>query len=294
MDIRFLNTFLEVAKTRHFGRAAENLYLTQSAVSARIKLLEEYFNTALFIRNRNSIQITPAGEKLIPFSKELARTLDLARKSLAEEDCQYISSSSTQNAFLLFFSSLMPELINTFKSLTFRNEIASIEQITRQLHEHSIDFALATSQVKSDGINSQLLFEVPLCLYQSKHLLENETSSEITKVCDINIDWTSPLNDKLVKVMPDMRRAKLRTASLDMGLSLAKSTRSRVVMPAVSHPMLDLKFKDELSQFDCSTLDAALTVPVYLNQLKNQSNKSVEKVTTFMKLAVSQRLNQAG
>jgi hypothetical protein len=49
MDIRFLVTFMEVAQTRHFGKAAENLYLTQSAVSARIKQLEEYFNAALFV-----------------------------------------------------------------------------------------------------------------------------------------------------------------------------------------------------------------------------------------------------
>ena len=41
MDIALLKTFLEVAKTRHFGRAAENLYITQAAVSARIKQMEE-------------------------------------------------------------------------------------------------------------------------------------------------------------------------------------------------------------------------------------------------------------
>ncbi len=40
MDIQLLKTFLEVKATRHFGRAAENLYLTQAAVSARIKQLE--------------------------------------------------------------------------------------------------------------------------------------------------------------------------------------------------------------------------------------------------------------
>ena len=51
MDIRFLTTFIEVAKTRHFGKAAENLYLTQSAVSARIKLLEEYFHTRFLLGN---------------------------------------------------------------------------------------------------------------------------------------------------------------------------------------------------------------------------------------------------
>lgn len=40
MDTELLKTFLEVSRTRHFGRAAEALYLTQSAVSFRIRQLE--------------------------------------------------------------------------------------------------------------------------------------------------------------------------------------------------------------------------------------------------------------
>ena len=85
MDIRFLTTFIEVVKTRHFGKAAENLYLTQSAVSARIKQLEEYFHTTLFIRHRNSIQLTPAGEKLLPFAEQLNDTLQQAKQELQRE-----------------------------------------------------------------------------------------------------------------------------------------------------------------------------------------------------------------
>jgi LysR family transcriptional regulator, flagellar master operon regulator len=40
VDTELLKTFLEVSRTRHFGRAAESLYLTQSAVSFRIRQLE--------------------------------------------------------------------------------------------------------------------------------------------------------------------------------------------------------------------------------------------------------------
>ena len=65
MDIDLLKTFLEVEKTRHFGRAANNLYLTQSAVSARIRLLEETLGVTLFIRHRNNIQLTKKGERLV-------------------------------------------------------------------------------------------------------------------------------------------------------------------------------------------------------------------------------------
>ncbi|HEY5717214.1 MAG TPA: LysR family transcriptional regulator, partial [Motiliproteus sp.] len=48
VDTALLRTFLEVQKTRHFGRAAEQLYLTQSAVSFRIRQLEELLGVKLF------------------------------------------------------------------------------------------------------------------------------------------------------------------------------------------------------------------------------------------------------
>lgn len=69
MDIRVLSTFLEVARVRHFGRASENLHITQAAVSARIKQLEGYFNTTLFTRDRNNIKLTSSGERLIGYAE---------------------------------------------------------------------------------------------------------------------------------------------------------------------------------------------------------------------------------
>ena len=283
MDIRFLTTFLEVAETRHFGRAAENLYLTQSAVSARIKLLEEYFNTALFIRNRNSIQITPAGEKLIPFAQELSDTLSRARKLLAEEECQHISCASTQNAFVLFFSHLLPNLLSHFSSVSFQHEIATVEQITRQLHEHSIDLALTTSQVKSDDIDSMLLFEVPLCIYQSNQIeLGNNRD-----IHDINIEWSNSVNDKLAKMYPELRKAKLRTSSIDVALTMATAEPCRLILPKASHAFLDDKIRQTLLQFDTYPLEQDLKVPLYLNQLKSQKNVGLEDVTDFITSGLS-------
>lgn len=282
MDIRFLTTFLEVAETRHFGRAAENLYLTQSAVSARIKLLEEYFNTALFIRNRNSIQITPAGEKLIPYAQELSNTLSKARKLLAQEECQHISCASTQNAFLLCFSNWLPNLLTHFNSVSFQHEIATVEQITRQLHEHSIDVALTTSQVKSDDIDSTLLFEVLLCMYHSNSS-HGEPGIEIH---DINIEWSPSINDKLGKLHPELRKAKLRTSSIDVALTMADAEACRLILPIKSHAFLDTNLRRLLASFAPSQLTQEVKIPVYLNQLKNQKNRGVEDVIAYMQLKV--------
>ncbi|MFQ3206589.1 MAG: DNA-binding transcriptional LysR family regulator [Glaciecola sp.] len=282
MDIRFLTTFLEVADTRHFGRAAENLYLTQSAVSARIKLLEEYFNTALFIRNRNSIQISPAGEKLIPFAQELSDTLSKARKSLAQEECQHISCASTQNAFLLCFSNLQPGLLTHFNNVSFQHEIATVEQITRQLHEHSIDFALTTSQVKSDDIDSALLFEVSLCMYQS-NVNNSKANSEVH---DINIEWSPSVNDKLAKLHPELRKAKLRTSSIDVAITMACAEPSRLILPNASHTFLEPKLQQVLAGFIRSEFAQPVEIPVYLNKLKSQNNPGVQEVTAYMQLEV--------
>ena len=52
MDTDLLKTFIEVSKTRHFGKAAENLYVTQAAVSSRIRQLESRLGVELFSRRR--------------------------------------------------------------------------------------------------------------------------------------------------------------------------------------------------------------------------------------------------
>jgi DNA-binding transcriptional LysR family regulator len=78
MDTDLLRTFIEVSKTRHFGRAAENLYLTQSAVSFRIRQLEQQLGVSLFARHRNNIQLTQSGEHLLPYAETILQTLGRA------------------------------------------------------------------------------------------------------------------------------------------------------------------------------------------------------------------------
>lgn len=86
MDTELLKTFLEVRSTRHFGRAAENLYLTQAAVSARIKQLEANLGVSLFIRNRNNIQLSSEGERLVPHAEAVLLSLARARQEVTLPD----------------------------------------------------------------------------------------------------------------------------------------------------------------------------------------------------------------
>lgn len=79
MEIYQLRTFLTVARLSHMTRAAEQLHLTQSALSKQLKALEEELGVLLFERTSAGMTITRAGEQLLPpAERTLTSALELA------------------------------------------------------------------------------------------------------------------------------------------------------------------------------------------------------------------------
>ena len=83
MDINAARTFVEIVKTGSFIRAASNLNITQTAVSARIRVLEERLDRALFVRNRAGAKLTPAGHQFLRYANTLVQVWERARHEIA-------------------------------------------------------------------------------------------------------------------------------------------------------------------------------------------------------------------
>lgn len=84
MELRQLITFEAVARHGGFTRAAEQLHLAQSAVSAQIRALETELGTALFARTTRRVALTQAGELLLARTHRVLAELDGARSDLAD------------------------------------------------------------------------------------------------------------------------------------------------------------------------------------------------------------------
>lgn len=82
MDIGLAKTFLEIAATGSFVAAAGRLNITQTAVSARIRALEEQLGRRLFVRNKSGARLTPAGERFIRHATTLVQVWDRARQQV--------------------------------------------------------------------------------------------------------------------------------------------------------------------------------------------------------------------
>ena len=80
------------------------MYLTQSAVSFRIRQLENQLGANLFTRHRNNIRLTPAGERLLPYAESLMNTWQLAKKevvrSLQHTELSIGATASLWEAYL--------------------------------------------------------------------------------------------------------------------------------------------------------------------------------------------------
>lgn len=83
MDTASLTAFLEVARAESFSQAAENLHLTQPAVSKRISGLEETLGVALFDRVGRRITLTEAGRTLLPRARQLLLELEDMKRAVA-------------------------------------------------------------------------------------------------------------------------------------------------------------------------------------------------------------------
>ncbi len=82
MDIASLQSFLAVAETASFSRAAERVFLTQPAVSKRIAALESELDTPLFDRIGRRVQLTEAGRALFARANQVLKDLDDIKRSI--------------------------------------------------------------------------------------------------------------------------------------------------------------------------------------------------------------------
>lgn len=187
MDTELLKTFLEVSRTRHFGRAAEALYLTQSAVSFRIRQLENQLGVNLFTRHRNNIRLTTAGEKLLPYAETLMNTWQAARKEVAHtsrhNEFSIGASASLWECMLNAWLGRLYQLQEPQSGLQFEARIAQRQSLVKQLHERQLDLLITTEAPKMDEFSSQLLGHFTLALY---------CSSPARKKSDLNylrLEW---------------------------------------------------------------------------------------------------------
>ncbi len=174
MDIDLLRTFLEVQRTRHFGRAADNLFVSQSAVSARIRQLEESLGTALFSRDRNNIRLTAAGERLLVHAERIVTTWKRVRQEIALPEIQstLISIGGMPSLWDILLQEWLLAMHREQPQILVQAEALGAENLQRRVQEGTLDLALLFDPPGVPALSVSELTRIPLLLVSTRPGIE--------------------------------------------------------------------------------------------------------------------------
>src|SRR5438477_8921050 len=145
MDLHKLRIFVAVARAGHFTRAADLLHLSQPSVSQQIALLEAALGTALFRRQPRRLQLTAAGEALLPYAEQL-----LALAGEATEAARVAAGLSDRTLRLgvghILATYLLPDLLRRYQAAyphhRVRITIGNTGELLAAVAQETVELAL--------------------------------------------------------------------------------------------------------------------------------------------------------
>ncbi|HEX4937381.1 MAG TPA: LysR family transcriptional regulator [Candidatus Kapabacteria bacterium] len=230
MDTDLLKTFLEVNTTRHFGRAADNLYLTPAAVSARVRQLEHILGVELFIRNRNNIQLTPEGERLVPHAETMLLAWSHARQDVVmpADQGRRLNVGATYSFWRFAMAEQVPRLYELLPDLSLRAEAHPVDILVRRLEERTLDLALLLEPPALAGFRADKIGQIRLVLVSS-----DPEASVRTALRDgyVHVDWGDAFDLFFSKRFGDAAVPLLHTNLASIALDYLLSHKAAAWLP---------------------------------------------------------------
>ncbi len=162
MADRRLQVFATVARLLSFTKAAESLHMTQPAVTFQIRQLEEYFNTRLFNRTHNRINLTEAGQVVKEYADQvlqLYKEMDNEIRIITGEiqGPLIVGASTTIGEYFI------PEMVGAyqrqFPGVKVRLNVANTNNIIHMVENNQIDIGIVEGSVNNKSLLTQVIWD---------------------------------------------------------------------------------------------------------------------------------------
>ncbi|TDV06786.1 LysR family transcriptional regulator [Paraburkholderia caballeronis] len=171
MDIKPLRYFVTLAQTRHFGRAAALLHISQPPLSRQLAALEADLGVRLVERSPHSVTLTAAGERFYGDARAILAALDQARSN-ARAVASGVAGTLTIGFTMCAAYSVVPGYARRFGSkfpevtLNLREVVSN--DLSAQVLNGQIDAAILFPGTNERGLASRMLISEPLCVALSR------------------------------------------------------------------------------------------------------------------------------
>ncbi len=165
-----LSVFLKAAEKLNFSEAAEELCLTQPAITFQIKKLESHYGTLLFYREKNRISLTEAGRILLEHTKRILSCYEDAEREIGRisgivPGRIVVGASTTMGEYIL------PRVLGDFKArypkVETILEIGNSDRILNGVVSHYLDVGILAEKVENRELRQEIILEDELVLIAS-------------------------------------------------------------------------------------------------------------------------------
>ncbi len=167
MDFDQLRTFVEVARLGSFSRAAEKVLRSQPAVSAQIRQLEQEYGQKLFDRTAKSVRLTPAGELVLDYAKQL---LALHARSLQAGADHHgvpsgtLSLGANEGTFLYVLPKVLAKYHSKYRQVRISVYRSFSHKVIEKVEQGAVDLGVVSLPVKSSSLKVVPIFRDRLLL----------------------------------------------------------------------------------------------------------------------------------
>ncbi|MBN1220422.1 MAG: LysR family transcriptional regulator [Anaerolineae bacterium] len=239
MELHQLRGFMAVARSGSFTQAAEELYLTQPALSLQIKALEESLGERLFERRGRRLLLTPAGSLLLERAEQILGLLEQTNEEIvAFRGLQKgrLSIGTNDSNCLYVLPRVIQKFREQFPNVELHLTNSHSTEVAAWVVEGRVEFGLVTLPILEPNLESQPLFERedvlvchpdhPLCLQPSVTLAELVTYPLLLldrgSVSRVRLEQLFAQANLLPKVVMEVGSIEVikRFVAIDLGVSI--------------------------------------------------------------------------
>lgn len=216
MDSELARTFLAIVEAGNFNKAAENIKVTQSTVSMRVKRLEDLLGQTLFLRNKSGATLTPSGIQFHRYAENLVRTWQQAVQEVGLSS-NYDGLLAIGGQFTLWDRLIVkwiPWMKSAVPDLAIRAEVGLSGSLMNHLLDGNLDLGVMYTPQARPGFEIEELFDENLVLVATEP--ESSAPFEAKYVC---VDWGREFLTSHTIAYPNLDTPSLWVSHGPMGLA---------------------------------------------------------------------------
>jgi DNA-binding transcriptional LysR family regulator len=199
LSIRHVRAFVEVAAHRSLTRAAESLFVTQSALSLTIGHLEDDLGVALFDRSTRRIELTQAGHEFLPAAERLLQDFDSsirAMRALGKRERGRVGVAAVPSVMALLLPEAVAAYIGAYPNIDIYLREDNSESVQQRIVNGDVDFGICSPWEHDPELVFEPLFEDSYGVVFAPHHALASIDGELT--------WEHVSNYRVIGFSPDL------------------------------------------------------------------------------------------